>query len=303
MQRRLIKQGGGGYTIYLPKDWVEANKLEKGSELDVEVSDNHLILSTMPSKKKSETTIKLSNLTESSIRTLITNTYRAGYDRIEVLFKDEHQFKILQDVIKTRLIGFDAIKKQSGRCVVENITEPDYAQFANLLDKMLMNIEALFAVTKERFQSKKITDEMESYEEIEHRIQKYDNFCRRAITKQKKIGNKSEFFWTFLAHIIHGQRELYHLNKLLDKKNRVPAKAMHLLEEAEKIFNLIKKAYENKDTEPLGEIHEMEKELIYKKGYNLLKDSKGEENLVVYHLIVCIRQLYLANSPLLGLII
>jgi len=300
MERRLIKQGGGGYTIYLPKKWVERNSLDKGNSLNVDESGANLIISRAGTAKKTQTEIHLTGLTESSIRTLITNTYRLGYDRITVRFEDEKQFKILQEVVKTRLIGFDIIKKQEKECVVESITEPSYEQFDNILKKMFLNIDEFFEITKTRLGIEK--SETEDFEEVAERIQKYDNFCRRAIMKRKLIEKNSELFWTFLTLIIHAQRELYYLNKSIDKKTKLSEKQQELLIAGYDIFQLLEKAYNEKNSSYLGKIHEMQKNLIYKEGYALLKDKKAN-NLITYHLMVCIRELYQANSPLTGIIL
>jgi phosphate uptake regulator len=302
MQRKLIKQGGGGYTIYLPKKWVSENGFDKGEELHVEEVGKNLIISPSALVKKTETTIKLENLTESSIRTLITNTYRAGYDKITVRFEHEAQFKILQKTVKTKLIGFDVIKKEANYCVVENITEPSYDQFDNLLRKMFMNIEELFEITAGKLGIKEV-NEADDFEEVEERILKYDNFCRRAITKRKLIDQKSEFFWTFLAIVIHGNRELYHLNKLIVKKVKVSSKTVYLFEKAHEIFVIIEKAYFDKNISLLAKIHEMEKDVVYNKGYGVLKDKNSNDSVFAFHLMSCARHFYLANSPLAGLIV
>ena len=133
---KLIKQGGGGFTIYLPKKWVDENKLSKGDNLDVTVSGKELIIGPKATNKKSEIETKLTNSSETSIRTLITNVYRTGYDRVKIFFNTEDQFKILQKIIKTRLIGFEVIKKEKDFCIIENITEPSVDQFDNILNKL-----------------------------------------------------------------------------------------------------------------------------------------------------------------------
>ncbi len=296
MERRLIKQGGGGYTIYLPKKWVENNDLEKGNSLNVDESGSNLIISKSGQTKKISTEIKLTGLTESSIRTLITNSYRLGYDKINVKFENDKQFKILQYVIKTRLIGFEVVKKQEKECVVENVTEPSPEQFDNILNKLFMNIEEMFNLTKKRMNNEK---NVEDYKEVAERIQKYDNFCRRTIMKRKLIEKNSELFWTFLTLIIHAQRELYYLNKLINKI-KVSEKQKELLIKAYKIFKLLEKSYNEKNISYLGEIHEMQNKLIYKQGYSLLNKNNSA---ITYHLMVCIRELYQANSPLTGLVL
>ena len=43
MKRKLIKQGGGGgLTIYLPKKWIDENKLEQSNEIEITTIDNTL---------------------------------------------------------------------------------------------------------------------------------------------------------------------------------------------------------------------------------------------------------------------
>ena len=298
MRRKLVKQGTATMMISLPSKWIKANDLGKGDEIDIEEKQNSIVISLGGKKSKRQTEISLASLTESSIRTLITNTYRTGYDKINVNFDKETQFKILQQVIKTKLIGFEIIKKQEKSCIVENITEPSPEQFDNLLNKMFMNIEDFFKITEKRLQGEKTED----FEEVADRIQKYDNFCRRVIYKKKIIEQKSELFWAFLTLIIHGQREIYFLNKIIDKKIKVSDKTIELLKGSKKIFNMLVESYQNKNVELLGRIHELEKQFIYKKAYSLLEKKRGKENTIIYHLASSIRQFYQANSPLSGLI-
>jgi phosphate uptake regulator len=298
MKRRLVKQGAATMMVSLPAKWIQQNKLEKGSEIDLNPVGTNLMISAKPVDTKTETEIALLNLTESSIRTLITNTYRSGYDIIKVDFKDENQFKILSNVIKTRLIGFEITRREKNKCVVENITEPSADQFDAIIKKIFYSISELFEVTEKRIRNSK---EAFDYEEIEERIQKYDNFCRRVISKRKLVNEKSEFLWAFLALIIHGQREIYHLNSVLEGI-KASDKVKELLEDAKAVFELIKKAYLEKNISSLAEVHAIEKKLIYKKGYLLLQESKGKENIIIYHLLSSIREFYQANSPLSGLI-
>ena len=123
MKRKLVRQGTSTLMVSLPSNWVKKHDLEKGSEVDLELAQDKVLVSASELKKKRSTKIELVGLTESSLRTLITNTYRKGFDRIEVLFKDNKQFKIIEQTIKTKLIGFEVINKKANTCIIENITE------------------------------------------------------------------------------------------------------------------------------------------------------------------------------------
>ena len=286
--------------VSLPAKWIKQNNLSKGSDIEIEEVDANLIISAKPQEIKSETSIKIESNVESYIRTLITNSYRSGFDRIKINFENPTQFKILNNVIKTRLIGFEVINKEKNYCIVENITEPSSDQFDSILRKIFFNITELFEITKKILRDKNINDE--DFEEIEERIQKYDNFCRRVITKKKLFNKKSEFIWTFLSLIIHGQREIYHINKLLNKNFNVSIKTVEFLEEAEEFYEIIMQAYLNKNVSLISKIHSKEKELLYKRGYLLLEQTKGKEIIIIYHIMISIREFYQANSPLTVLI-
>ncbi|MBS3167728.1 AbrB/MazE/SpoVT family DNA-binding domain-containing protein [Candidatus Woesearchaeota archaeon] len=300
MKRKLVQQGAATMMISLPAKWIKANSLNKGSEINLEQHNNSLIISGDRINTKSETEIKILTNVESSIRTLITNTYRNGFDKIRVNFENEQQFKILKHIIKSRLTGFDIIKKENNYCIVENITEPTEDQFENILSKLLLNIEEFFEITKKRFENPK---EIYDYEETSELIQKYDNFCRRIIIKYKYNNKKTELLWAFLTLIIHGQRELHHLNKVLNENIKISKETRELLVESENLFKLVKKAYLEKDINLLSKIHNLEKEIMYKKGYSLLSKVKNQETKIVYHIMVASREFYQANSPLSGLII
>ncbi len=285
--------------ISLPANWLKEHSLGKGDDINLELMDDNLVISSAKSGSKKQTEITLRDLTESSIRTLITNTYRKGYDKIIVKFDNTDQFNILNNVIRTRLIGFDVVKKEKNSCIVENITEPSADQFENILSKVFMNIETLFDITKNRLEGKKPE---ENYNDVETRIMQYDNFCRRVISKRSFVKQKKEFFWSYLHLIDHGHRELYHLNNVLGNF-KVSKQVIDFLDLAKKMFMLSKKAYLDKDTKALSEMHTLNKDAFYKIGYKTIEKLKGKENLIFYYLLACLRKFFQSNSPLSGLIL
>ena len=86
MKRKLVKQGAATLMVSLPSKWAKQNKLGKGDEVDVFQRDNALMLTPESVSSKREVEIEIGSETESSVRTIITNTYRMGYDRIKVYF-------------------------------------------------------------------------------------------------------------------------------------------------------------------------------------------------------------------------
>ncbi len=299
MRRKLIKQGLGGFTIYLPKKWVDAQKLKEGKEIEINQINNTLVISSNGVKSRKEAKIKLTNLTESSIRTIITNVYRLGYDSIFLDFATEKHFKIIKKVIKQHLLGFDIIKRTENSCIIESISEPSEQQFNIMMQKMLYNISEILQVAENTMQQK---ETFEDYNDIEVYIKQYDNFCKRVIAKHQMSEQNAQLYWTFLSLIVHAQREIYYLLKHLENVNYKFSKStVKLVCDIKKMFDMIKKSYLKKDISLLEQVHEAEKKLLYNDAYGLL--GKNKESIIIYHLTASLRQFYLATSPLMGLLI
>jgi len=103
--------------------------------------------------------------------------------------------------------------------------------------------------------------------------------------------------------LMHGQREIYFLNQKLEQKISISDKTKKLLGDAKELFELITEAYLKKDSKLLNKIRGLHKDAVYNKGQSLLQTKKGKENLIIYHMIIALRQFFHANSPLLGLIL
>ncbi len=301
MQRKLIRQGLGGITVHLPKKWVEAHGLDKGDEVDIEESEGKLIIAPKIPKLKRETSIKLVGMEESLIRILIGNTYRLGYDRILVDFENEDQYALLHEIIQNRMIGFEIVKKEQGHCVVENVTEPAADQFENIMQKLFLNIDALFEEAILRGATEK-DGKGEDVEELEDRIIRYDHFCRRILLKQR-FDPRASLHLAFLMMVVHGQREIYYLLKAVKKGTKYSSDTRKLLEGALALNKQIQESYLKKNPQILAEINKKGRDLIYKQGYSLLEKKQGVDSILVYHLLACIRDFYQAVSPLAGLLL
>jgi len=295
MKRKLVKQGASTLMISIPSKWAKQFNLDKGDELEVEENGRSLIMSAEGGKALSENSINLSSLTESSIRTGITNAYRIGYDRIILNFSDRAAFPIIKEVVEKNLLGFEIIKKTENSCIIENVTEPAKEQFNNIFSKALMNIDELFVTVEDMLNGKKI-----EFEDTERNIMKYDAFCRRILLKSGNVGLQP-LQWAFHSETMHGQRELYFLLRYLSKnKVKVLKETFSLLKETKKIFDTLKEAYDKRSIPLLEKVHDLEKD-IAKQAIRLMEQDKN--SLLVHYLFDAARKFYLAGSPLIGILI
>src|SRR5579862_5624127 len=117
--RKLQEMGGATLLVSLPKDWIKAASLKKGSVLSIESSgDGGLLLypvnEATGARAEKEIEIKYPAQFESGgIRDQITGAYLLGYDMIRV--KGEHRISAkdregILSAIK-RLIGLEVVEE------------------------------------------------------------------------------------------------------------------------------------------------------------------------------------------------
>ena len=117
MERKLVEQGKKTLMVSIPIKWAKEQGLSKGALVSLEIGKERIILTPKKEKRQKTIEIKLHSLTESSIRTLLTNAYRCGYERIIAHWGKDRQFDILKDVLKTKIMGLDITKKEGKQCV------------------------------------------------------------------------------------------------------------------------------------------------------------------------------------------
>jgi antitoxin component of MazEF toxin-antitoxin module len=297
--RKLIAQGVNGYTCYLPKQWIDSLELTKGSEIDISIQGNSLVITPLALKRKVMKKIVLVDETETSIRTLLTAAYRKGVDKLHIEFQTKKQYSYIQDTVGERLLGMDFVDKGDNYCILENITEPAYDQFDAILYKIFFNLSELIVCTISHVKGESLPA---NPLQVANRIQQYDNFCRRVIAKNVLLRENNEFLWAFLTKLVHVSRELYHICELDCTKLKASETVLPLenLLVVEKMLLILKTAYIKKDVALLSPIHGFEKEVIYIKGYAALTKSASP---LLYHSLVCVRQTYLSVSSLSGILV
>ena len=91
MKRKLIKQGGGGYTIYLPKKWVDGRGLKAGYEIELTEQGAGLFLGKGAGTEELRgVQADITRLDKDSIFKQLVAMYESGFDEIRFTFqKDE----------------------------------------------------------------------------------------------------------------------------------------------------------------------------------------------------------------------
>lgn len=292
MERKLIKQGSGSFTITLPKEWVESVNLETEETVKLTIDGKYLIVSPKKeTQKEKEIRIDIQKFNERSIKNVLYQNYRRGYDVIKLKTDNE---EIIQRVANA-LMGFEALRN-GDEVWVENVAEPSHQRF----DKILRR---LFFIVKE--EAKTITTAMKEQTPIDmkkrksekQRFDKYTNYCRRTLAKNLHTRkHEGVILYQIVSRLSLLQHAYYYMAKQSTKNNK---ETIRFLEEANKLLDEVYNAFYKKDLEKAHQIGKKKDELLFKQLYKTIKNSPDAATL--YHIGEIIRLTHLISTNIFGL--
>ncbi len=97
---RRLQRIGSSILVSLPKEWIDANKLDKSSQVEIETTQNNLSITTQQNKKPTkEVEIPYPLSKEDSVVANITGAYLLGYDLIRIKGKSAISIKDRENTI------------------------------------------------------------------------------------------------------------------------------------------------------------------------------------------------------------
>lgn len=297
MERKLIKQGGGGFTIYLPKKWIERKKLKQGDFVKVSETESSLIIGS-DVKQKESISIALTKETETDVRNILTHAYRKGFNKIIINTTRKDLLKGIKSVTSKFLLGFEVTEIHSDRYVIENISEPEGEKYDVMLKKVFLIISETNEMIHEDFEKNKL-DSFEEIVEMKENCDKFVLFCKRLLTKEK-YARDTTLAWellTFLMHIEHTYFSLYEYTK----NNRVKLnKEALLIKNLGDYFSLLENAYYKKDIDSIHKINSLRKDFQFGKCLDLIEKSNGKNSVVYSFIRELFRLVQIGSSPILS---
>ncbi|MEK6964485.1 MAG: AbrB/MazE/SpoVT family DNA-binding domain-containing protein [Nanoarchaeota archaeon] len=184
MKRKVIQLAHSTAVISLPSKWVKKYGIKKGDEIDVSEEENQLVVQAeqIGSPKKQEIEVNLSGVSHRVLMWTLVAVYRAGYDRIRILYDDTLQFEQFHRFVSQLLEGFQVTQEGEGYCVIEGVSKERETDFQSLFKKSLRLISAVGNASLENIKNgeiKKLQDVL-VLEEINNRL---TILCERMLTK------------------------------------------------------------------------------------------------------------------------
>ena len=136
---RRLQRIGSSILVSLPKEWVDANNLDKGSQVEIETGQDSVSISankeTRPTK---ELVISYPLPKEENIVADITGAYLLGYDVIEINSKSiipiEDREKIRNSM--RRLVGMEIIEEDSSHINMQFLLDSTTLNPEKILKRM-----------------------------------------------------------------------------------------------------------------------------------------------------------------------
>lgn len=137
MRRKIIKQGISGNTIYLPKKWIDSNKLNAGEFVDIEEDGNNLIISAKDVKLfEKEMTLELKSSDYHTYRSIMGGLYRLGVTKIYIKFKETTYINLLNKIVNS-ISGYEIVDISKDGCVIQSLYESDSADLKKYVQTMI----------------------------------------------------------------------------------------------------------------------------------------------------------------------
>lgn len=288
LTRKLVKQGNGGLTVCLPKEWISSQFLKAGDEIRFYRQEQSLLILNPNNKKKRILKVSFSNIDESLIRSELTNAYRNGYDVIECTVNPV-AFDTIKSICSDYLLGFEVFEKDEKTILLESMFLSEFQNFDHIISKFFITGELIF----NKFLKEDITRYVKDFE-------KYSNYFKRMIILGSFSMEKNYFFWTFISDLSHVFRMCKYIQVENDlSKYKGNSSLEKLTSSLNNMYSILKYTYLKKNNSRLDELYTFQKNLVFTLPEQFYKDISPQ---LVSQLIVIGRLLYLATSPLRGVL-
>lgn len=169
MKRRLVKQGLSTMMISLPSKWVKQNRLDKGSEVELQEENNKL---TITSEKKAELKTKKIEMSGFGLLTnrAVLAAYIKGYDELELVFEKQEDMKLLRQQVVDELLGYEIIKKTDKSILIKNIAELESKGIDDIINRIFSILDAMLDELIENSQSKQLADSLNAMDASVNRL-------------------------------------------------------------------------------------------------------------------------------------
>jgi phosphate uptake regulator len=176
MNRRIIEQGKGAFTVTLPITWVREHSLKGGDEVTLTQLEQGLLIRTHAKLKSKSLTIDNQKLTKRISRVHMNAAYAGGYDEITLLKKIDSA-----DLYQN--MGF-AIMQASDTYIVKDISGVTTTDIHDIFKRVFQMVLAFFTESYEDMFIHNLKNQ-NLLRERDAEINKFCNYLLRSLAKHE----------------------------------------------------------------------------------------------------------------------
>jgi phosphate uptake regulator len=293
VQRKLIRQGKDGFTIYLPKQWVVSKGMLPGDSVDVQEREDGILIS---STKKAAATIEVDmneqDTSRAGLELLLSHLYRLGFSSIHFKSCDDAVVRRMRAITDELLLGFEMTAHGKNWCTIENVSEPAEAKY----DVLLRRIFLLIKETQTRLISDAETGRYDSAEmtQLRNQVDRYAFFCMRVNALQLR-SDISVAAWEMLKELVVLEHAHSRLHEYISKQAALQPSDITLLEELRILFNEFYEAHYAKDMRRLHGVSSRRRKLV-DRAEEQLEKSRGSSAVVAARIAEMARLIHTGPS-------
>ena len=144
---RRLQRIGSSILVSLPKEWIDANKLDKSSQVEIETMQNNLSITAQQSiKPTKEVEISYPLSKEDSVVANITGAYLLGYDLIRIKGKSTISIKDRENIRASMrsLVAIEIIDEDAKTITAQFLLDESSVNPQKILKRMSSIAQGMF---------------------------------------------------------------------------------------------------------------------------------------------------------------
>lgn len=287
MQRKLVKHGSTTLTISLPSKWAKLNKLKEGQLLNLDATDNSLII-TIKDQHFEKINVDFADDSDWYIGRILRHLYTAGYDELDINYTSKEQLKLIRNHL-TFLTGLEIIESKPSFCRLKCTISIDESEYTELVVRAMWLLLAQFDYFIEDCKNGKIAMK----EEVDHIFDTFAKLCnlgRRLINKKRIFDStNSRYAYDFINGLMEISLYIKYSYVQLSKENKFSfhEDELGLIEKTRNMFYDLLIAYQNLDVKKVRKLIEYRSSMFD----SVLEVLKKKNPIIMHYILIMIRNL------------
>ncbi len=298
MRRKLIPQGLGGFTIYLPKKWVDKKHLGREDSVEIREVGPDLLIKAETMQIRSITISIGKEDADWDMKILLVHAYRKDFDHIIIKSEIPLDLGLIEKTVTQSMLGFALTKKTEHEVEIENISEPSGEKYEAVLRRVFLLNRETISTLQESFSSGK--ESFKQIGEYREQLDKYVLFCKRILYKER-YEHDPLLHWELLTFLMHINHTLYYFAQHAKKASITQHDELaRILEELSEYYGLQYDAFYKRDFSHIKEINQKKEKHHFGELLDAMEKSTGAFTVALSYLREVFRLIQIGTSPIVA---